>query len=48
MLGYIKGVGGGPAQKYEKSRFLVIMIANFVYFHLLFTEFENSDPLTQN
>ena len=48
MLGYIKEVGGGPAQNHEKSRFLVIMIANFVYFHLLFTEFGNSDPLTQN
>ena len=48
MLCYIKGVGGGPGQNHEKSRFLVIKIANFVYFHLFFTEFENSDPLTQN
>ena len=44
----VKGVGGGQGQIHEKLRFLVILIANFVYFHLLFTEFENSDPLTQN
>ena len=38
----IKGRGGGQGRKF----FLVILIANLVYFHPLFTEFENSDPLT--
>ena len=41
----IKGRGGGSG---SKNFFLVILIGNLVYFHPLFTEFENLDLLTQN
>ena len=41
----IKGRGGGSG---SKKFFLVILVANLVYFHPLFTEFENSVLLTQN
>ena len=41
----LKAIGGGSRPKFW---FYVILVANLVYFHLLFTEFENSDPLTQN
>ena len=45
MLPPIKGVGGGPGRKFF---FLMILIANLVYFHPLFTEFQNLDPKALN
>ena len=45
MLRPIKGVGGGPGRNFF---FLMILIANLVYFHPLFTEFQNLDPKTLN
>ena len=41
----LKGVGGGPGRK---NFFLMILIANLVYFHPLFTEFQNLDPKALN
>ena len=41
----IKARGGGSRPKFW---FCVILVANLVYFHTLFTEFENFDPLAQN
>ena len=41
----LKGVGGGSR---SKKIFLMILIANLVYFHPLFTEFENLDPKVLN
>ena len=45
MLTSVKGVGGGPGRNFF---FLLILIANLVYFHPLFTEFENHDPKVLN
>ena len=41
----LKGVGGGPGRNFF---FSVILIANLVYFHPLFTEFQNLDPKALN
>ena len=45
MLRPIKGVGGGSG---SKKIFLMILIANLVYFHPPFTEFQNLDPKVLN
>ena len=45
MLTSIKGVGGGSR---SKKFFSMILIANLVYFHPLFTEFQNLDPKVLN
>ena len=45
MVPCIKGTGGGSG---SKKFFLMILIANLVYFHPLFTEFENLDPKALN
>ena len=42
---HVKGRGGGS---WSKKFFLVILVANLVYFHPLFTEFENLDPKVLN
>ena len=44
MVPCIKGTGGVRVEKI----FLVILVANLVYFHPLFTEFENLDPKVLN
>ena len=41
----IKAIGGGPRSKFC---FCMFLVANLVYFHLLFTEFQNFDPSPQN
>ena len=41
----LRGQGGGSG---SKKFFLMILIANLVYFHPLFTEFENLDPKVLN
>ena len=40
----LRGEGGSRS----KNFFLVILVANLVYFHPLFTEFENLDPKVLN
>ena len=44
----VKAIGGG--QKSESGFFPVwtYFVANFMYFHVLSTEFQNLDRLTQN
>ena len=42
---HLKAIGGGTRSKFW---FYVILVANLVYFHPLFTEFKNFDPLAQN
>ena len=44
MVLCIKGTGGVRVELF----FLMILIANLVYFHPLFTEFENLDPKVLN
>ena len=39
-----KAIGGGSRSKFC---FLMILVGNFMYFHMLFTEFENFKPLAQ-
>ena len=41
----VKAIGGGTRSKFWSY---VILVANLVYFHPLFTEFKNFDPLAQN
>ena len=41
----VKAIGGGAQAKFC---FYVVLVANLVYFHPLFTELKNFDPLAQN
>ena len=43
-MGELRGQGGSGS----KNFFLMILIANLVYFHPLFTEFQNLDPKALN
>ena len=45
MTEVLKAIGGGSRPKFW---FYMFLVANLVYFHPLFTEFENFDRLAHN